>query len=318
LVAAKEELKSRFAGLLHGFADVQALAAPNGPEKNNVIGWAIGEKIAGDSYTGDMAVRVLVIEKKPRGEVPRGALIPEKINGYVTDVEEVGEITCLGYMGRYRKAFGGCSIGHYQITAGTLGCLVVTQDEKVCVLSNNHVLANSNNAKRGDPILQPGPADGGRNPDDRIAILEEFVPIRFDGENAVDAALAWTNFRFVTASLEAKTLNPTPATAGVHLTVRKWGRTTGPTLGDVIGVSADIRVRYGSQAALFTNQIQIRGRDNTRFSSGGDSGSLVVSAGSYQPVGLLFAGGDYDTFANPVASVLAGLRIKRFLATAAE
>jgi hypothetical protein len=316
LLAAKEELKTRLGGLLGRVADAQALSAPGDSEQGNIVGWAVGEKVTGDSFTGEMAVKVLVIEKKPRGTVSRDSQIPERINGYPTDVEEVGEITSLGYMGRYRPAFGGTSIGHYQITAGTLGCLVVTQDDKLCILSNNHVLADSNNARKGDAILQPGPADGGRNPEDRIAALEDFVAIRFEGENAVDAAIALTNFRFVSANLETKALNPTPVVARVQLTVRKWGRTTGPTLGDVVGVSADIRVRYGNRVALFTNQIQIRGRDNTRFSREGDSGSLIVSAGTYQPVGLLFSGGDYDTFANPIAAVMGALRIKRFLVSA--
>src|SRR5438309_2051812 len=42
------------------------------------------------------------------------------------------------------------------------------------VLSNNHILANSNAARIGDPILQPGPADAGTR-DDTIATLERFV-----------------------------------------------------------------------------------------------------------------------------------------------
>src|SRR5205823_3669095 len=62
--------------------------------------------------------------------------------------------------------------------AGTLGCLV-RREGQVFVLSNNHVLANSNEAQRGDAILQPGPHDGGRFPDDQIADLEDFVPVGF-------------------------------------------------------------------------------------------------------------------------------------------
>ncbi len=47
------------------------------------------------------------------------------------------------------------------------------------MLSNNHVLANSNDATAGDAILQPGPADGGRLGPDTIAVLERFCPIEF-------------------------------------------------------------------------------------------------------------------------------------------
>jgi len=43
------------------------------------------------------------------------------------------------------------------------------------MLSNNHVLANSNAAKKGDAILQPGSADGGSK---TVARLECFIPIQ--------------------------------------------------------------------------------------------------------------------------------------------
>jgi hypothetical protein len=71
-------------------------------------------------------------------------------------------------------------IGHYKITAGTLGAIVTDRNtgEKL-ILSNNHVLANSNDALVGDPILQPGPTDGGQNPGDIVARLERFVRLRF-------------------------------------------------------------------------------------------------------------------------------------------
>ena len=47
------------------------------------------------------------------------------------------------------------------------------------LLSNNHVLAHSNAGLQGDPILQPGPIDGGQNPADVVARLERFIPITF-------------------------------------------------------------------------------------------------------------------------------------------
>src|SRR3989449_7150169 len=78
---------------------------------------------------------------------------------------------------RIRPAPGGVSIGHIQITAGTLGILARRNGRPV-ILSNNHVLANQNAGRVGDPILQPGPADGGRL-QDTIARLVDFVPIQF-------------------------------------------------------------------------------------------------------------------------------------------
>jgi hypothetical protein len=63
------------------------------------------------------------------------------------------------------------------ITAGTIGARV-TKDINVYVLSNNHVLANINQAKINDPILQPGAYDGGTL-GDAIATLTDFQEITF-------------------------------------------------------------------------------------------------------------------------------------------
>lgn len=73
-------------------------------------------------------------------------------------------------------------MGHPQVTAGTIGAWVLRgQGPEHYMLSNNHVLANSNGAALGDFIRQPGAADGGTD-NDRMARLTEFVRIRFDGE----------------------------------------------------------------------------------------------------------------------------------------
>ena len=109
-------------------------------------------------------------------------MIAADVEGIPTDVIEVGVLRALqAPTDRWRPAPGGVSIGHYRITAGTLGVVVrerTTGDR--LILSNNHVLANSNDALPGDAILQPGPADGGQLDTDLIARLERFVPIQFN------------------------------------------------------------------------------------------------------------------------------------------
>src|SRR6266581_984976 len=62
---------------------------------------------------------------------------------------------------RQRPAPPGFSVGHPAITAGTIGARVRDAVGRVYILSNNHVLANSNGATIGDPEYQPGPFDGG-------------------------------------------------------------------------------------------------------------------------------------------------------------
>ena len=64
-------------------------------------------------------------------------------------------------------------------------------------------------------------------------------------------------------------------------------------------------MNYNTGTARFIDQILIT---DGRFSQGGDSGSLVVTQSSGQddrrPVGLLFAGSNTHTIANPIDLVL--------------
>lgn len=146
----------------------------------NVVAVGVGMKTVGGEATNDPAIVCSVTAKRPREALAPGDLVPASVDGVPTDVVRTGPIYALqSPTGRFRPAPGGVSIGHVSITAGTLGCLVRRQG-RLHILSNNHVLANSNDATAGDPILQPGPADGGRNPGDLIARLRDWVPIEFD------------------------------------------------------------------------------------------------------------------------------------------
>jgi hypothetical protein len=294
-----------------------ALAAESGTDRygfENVVGVGIGEKISGQSETGEPCVTVYVIAKAPRREVAPDALVPASIDGVTTDVVAVGELVAQPYRGRYRPAPGGVSVGHVKITAGTLGCLV-KRGSKRFILSNNHVLANSNAAKKGDRIVQPGPYDGGKASKDTIARLTAFVPIKFGGAaaNAVDAAIA--------APVSAAAVSPknvwygkvsaTTVLPKVSLLVKKAGRTTQRTRGRITGINASVRVSYGlSGVALFRGQIVIVSLTNAPFSQGGDSGSLIVTDRGAKPVGLLFAGSASHTIASPIRAVLTALNVQ--------
>src|SRR5690606_12962998 len=85
--------------------------------------------------------------------------------------------------------------------------------------------------------------------------------------------------------------------------------TTGLTKGTVTEVNLTVSVCYVPRgpfgcggSATFTGQIGI---SPGTFSSGGDSGSLIVTDNSSRnPVGLLFAGSSTRTIANPIPPVL--------------
>jgi hypothetical protein len=217
----------------------------------------------------------------------------------------------------------GVSTGHPRVTAGTIGARV-TDGSRAFALSNNHVFAASNGGSEGDNLLQPGVADGGKDPDDAIGTLFDFQPLHFCGgggckPNRIDAAIALTS--------------PEELGDGTHeggygrprrwsvdpelgLQVQKYGRTTGLTSGRVTGIHATIDVQYRNGMARFEDQIVITGNGTGNgFSAGGDSGSLVVTKGTLlgdrRPVGLLFAGSNVSTLANPIDPVLErfGVRI---------
>lgn len=146
-----------------------------------VVGVAAGLK----NQAGEPSVVVLVERKLPVSALSAAEMIPKEVNGVPTDVIEIGYLRAYDSpRDRFRPNIpSGVSIGHYKITAGTLGTIVTdkTTGEKL-ILSNNHVLANSNDALVGDAILQPGPTDGGTNPADMVARLERFVRIRYTDE----------------------------------------------------------------------------------------------------------------------------------------
>jgi hypothetical protein len=201
----------------------------------------------------------------------------------------------------------GVSTGHIDITAGTIGCRVKINGVAYA-LSNNHIFANCNLANIDDPILQPGPYDGGALDTDYFGSLYKYVPIVFGrgGKNTVDAAIALIDNGERTLSnttLSGYTPSSTPQNAIIGLLVKKYGRTTRETHGQVSAVNWNGRISYGGGLfAYFQNQIYIT---DGSFSDGGDSGSLVVTDNNNSnPVALLFAGNSYGTIANPIQDVL--------------
>lgn len=186
--------------------------------------------------------------------------------------------------------------------------------EEVFILSNNHVLANSNSAKNGDKILQPGVYDGGVTPEDIVAELYDFIPIDFKKINEVDAAIAkplspWKKY-VSPLILEIGEVKGTKE-AGLGMPVKKSGRTTGLTSGKITGLDATFNIGYGREIARFRGQIVISPRKKgVAFSKGGDSGSLIVDEEN-SAVGLLFAGNEDGsiTIANPIHLVFKKLNV---------
>lgn len=215
-----------------------------------------------------------------------------------------------GNTGRARPLEIGCSIGHPNITAGTLGCFVELPDDGLCVLSNNHVLADEDRAQPGSAIVQPGRSDGGAAPEDVIGTLARVIPLSVDARNRVDAA---------TAAVHGVDVDPrrVPGLGDLQgsseLTGReslaKVGRTSGLTRGRVFAIDVDgISVAYEKGTVVFDGVVQIEGTGGL-FTRGGDSGSVVVTDDSAPyAVALHFAGlANGHAVCAPMTTVLAEL-----------
>ncbi|KPJ89888.1 MAG: hypothetical protein AMJ53_15330 [Gammaproteobacteria bacterium SG8_11] len=307
----------------------------------NVVAAGVGYKITKGEKTPALSVICSVAKKVKIADLSPKDRVPETMDGIPTDVVQSGRFHVFAHTNRYRPAPGGVSIGHRDITAGTLGCLV-RKNGVIHILSNNHVLANSNDASVGDAILQPGPVDGGKYPDDHIANLTDFVPISFldsspsgcslangvasflNGiasamgsdarlqaittqatDNLVDAAIArpLSDSDVSEDILDIGTIAGT-ASGELDMAIKKSGRTTEFTTGVIEQVDVTVDVSYGTgRTARFTDQL-IAGA----MSQGGDSGSSVLDNNN-RLVGLLFAGSDQSTIINRIENVFSALNI---------
>lgn len=259
----------------------------------------LGEDAVDARRTGP--VRALVDRSKEQADAPsRQPVVPTA--------------RAAGETGRVRPLRPGVSIGRYDTTAGTLGGFVRVGGS-VHALSNHHVLAGPSPAV-GDAVVQPGPVDGGTDPDDRVGTLTAWAPLT-PGERArVDAAAAALTEPGVDPHYPAGLVTTTVDVLGAE-DVEKVGRTTGRTQGRVTAIELDdLVVDYGEGTGelTFDGQIEVESTGDGPFSRPGDSGSLVYAPVAKAAVGLLFAGSETGgadgtglTYVNPIGAVLDAL-----------
>jgi hypothetical protein len=216
--------------------------------------------------------------------------------------------------------------------------LILSNNHVLANISNGR----DGRARKGDYILQPGPYDGGKVESDVIATLERFVPVISDSkeadcqvaslvagilndalsliypayslkfikslqvENIVDCAVAKPVSLDVVRKdiLEIGQINGI-AEASEKTRIKKSGRTTGLTQGEVVATNATISVKLSdNESGVFVDQIV-----TSNISQGGDSGSLVLDENN-NAVGLLFAGSDKATIFNRIQNVFRELKVE--------
>jgi len=217
---------------------------------------------------------------------------------------------------------------------GTLGSLVVRNGINY-ILSNNHVLADSDaghaddTGQTGDAITQPGLIDNQCQSAGTasVANLSQFFTLEGSPANPVDAAIAQIVSGKVDTSGNILLLGTTVDANGVPVAgsphagsgviatvgtpVAKSGRSSGLTCSTIETTPATFSVAYSktcggstSFTVMYSNQVGVANQPGEEFSQEGDSGSLIVTEASADPVALLFAGSDTDTVGNPIQDVL--------------
>lgn len=300
-------------------------------QKQGVVGVGVGHKWV-DGVPSDTPAILIFVEKKrtKRGVTQKFSvedIIPDELDGVPTDVIEVGKIVKQALTQRIRPIKPGFSIGQRDITAGTIGGFFLDRDGDPIILSNNHVLANENKAKVGDPIYQPGPYDSSGDLSFRewpdpvnilpyVGTLKQFVTLGHAGNNQ-DSAIARIHPKYISMGL-ADPLYPVVnrpcvgfGTLAPGTNVQKCGRTTGYTTGRVIGLNASFTIGYDIGQIRFNNCAVL-----TAMSKGGDSGSIIFDM-QMNAVALLFAGSPKVTLANPIGPIVDEYGLKLWSPTGA-
>lgn len=297
-----------------------AMAAPPRPH-TPTGGVAVGVCVVGPAAYG-VAVRTFGSSELADAVVEAG----RELAGDQCDIRDVGVVRAQQWdpaelQQRHRPLRPGLSVSHLDVTAGTIGGFVVPSagsGHGVLVLSNNHVLADSDRGAAGDVIVQPGVADNGAASGDRVGVLQGAVGLDEVAPNLVDAATARLDDGVeVAADYPGGALTGWVAVTD-DIAVEKVGRTTGHTQGRVSAIEIDgISVQYPSGVLDFDDQIEVTGTGPAGFSAGGDSGSVVYRPDTMQAIGLLFAGSDTGgpdgqglTYCNPIGTVLERLGVR--------
>jgi hypothetical protein len=249
--------------------------------------------------------------------------IPAQVRNIKVRVEHIGTVTPMGKPAPnpYKKTYlpgtvpCGVSIGHNdECSAGTLGAVVKNPTSGQRLLLTNWHVASGPLHTVGGRMDQSGRLDAssgqcGASPAIGTTSYLNPLSVNVFDTNIVDAGLI-TIASGVTVSrnmADGSTPSTTTVAPVVGMSVRKVGRTSGVTTSTIAGINVTIKVNYGSYGtANFKKQIYMA---NGKFIQSGDSGSLMTkgtknSSGTYDVVGLCFAGSSTACFANPIDDVL--------------
>ncbi len=287
---------------------------------------AIGPKYSNGEATGEMAIVVGVERKRPASQIPASQMIPATINGIKTDVVEQLEqvpIQCTNVNEddtRYRPIRGGTQIepnnrsgiGTLGFLAFTTGAIPTVDQDLIVGVTCHHVVAGPAGVKVGENVGQATPDDCS---DCSPCCIDVIGQVAYAVKTAADGSLVDAAIIDLTSGLEyfndvyeigavsgfhpiqPSDLRLTPP----HYPVKKRGRTTRLTTGDVLTVSgtsvidgatfrdAEIKVQPDVTTSTWCKCGPIPGSGvaNLRaFACEGDSGSALMNRDD-EVVGLI-------------------------------
>lgn len=277
----------------------------------NVSSIGVGYKLRDGAPTGEVAIQFTVASKaepeelRAMGTTPipptitvAGVDVPTDVlqRVYRPDFRVVAQAPVSARKKRIDPVRPGVSVGHVDVSAGTIGCLVYdSSDGTPYVLSNWHVL-HGPTGQIGDDVVQPGVYDDNRIDRNRLGRL-----VRSHLGHAGDCAIA---------TVDGRQVGPDPLELDVPVgdlgepelgdTVVKSGRTTGVTHGVVRRVDTIAKLDYGGQVGVREIGCFEIGVDpdapapNGEISQGGDSGAAWLFTEQDKPThvlaGIHFAG----------------------------
>ena len=286
----------------------------------NLVGVDYGYAYKKGELLKRLTIRFHVRQKRSLADLPPEDVLPPSIDGLRCDVLEATYSLHATPHDVCAPLQPGVSVGNLETgETGSIGLFTTVAGQPgTYILGNWHVLAGGSNARKGDRICQPGPADVGNQPARVVAQLSKWTELA----TGIDAAIAFVDPSFDTSDrvFDSKvdiTGWEDPAT---DMKIVKTGAYSGFTHGIIDGIEGAFEMDYSNfgDQKRWMNGIRVR-RDphypETEISIAGDSGAVWVNAETGRAVALHFGGEDglgpsaEYALAHPIRRVLELLNI---------
>lgn len=259
--------------------------------KQNIEGLGCGYKVKNGFRTCNLCIQIFVKKKLSKCLISDSNLVPNFYKNIPTDVIEIGETFTCSLKNKVRPVLGGYGISaNNDYEYGTTGCLV-TNGVRNFILSTNHVLAGENQFALETPIIQPAKKYGGFHPNDSIASLYRYIPIRFiegthEPINLTDRAIGLLNSPNIFSPKIAliDSLKGIKKSVKLNDNIKKVGCSSELTLGTINSLHVTSRVTFNSGRRCLFNDLIF----TSPMCQFGDCGAVTINNYNYA-IGMIFS-----------------------------